>query len=153
GGVLATCQETTVQIQDERQLQMLRELGTEGFVAASAEAACATAARILGRNDADVPFALLYLLRAETGDAELVASTGLNGYDGAGKPARLSVGRSDGWPLAEAAAPGRLVVIQDLTARFGAMPGGRWKTPPERAVVLGLVGAGRTEPYGFLIAG
>jgi hypothetical protein len=56
GGVLATCNETTVQIQDERQLQMLRALGAEGFGAGSAEEACTTAARILARNNADVPF-------------------------------------------------------------------------------------------------
>src|SRR4029079_12508089 len=49
GGVLATCTETTVQIQDERQLQMLRALGAEGFGAGSAEEACTTAARILAR--------------------------------------------------------------------------------------------------------
>src|SRR5262249_58758563 len=49
--------------------------------------------------------------------------------------------------------PGGLVGVEDLTARFGAMPGGRWEAPPEQAVVLGLVGAGMTEPYGFLIAG
>jgi signal transduction histidine kinase len=163
GGVLATCYETTIQIQDERQLQMLRELGAEGSGAASAEAACATAARILAGNDADVPFSLIYLLRSEAGDAELVASTGLDGYEGAGKPARISFGRrlhqhphqhqNDGWPLSEAAAPGRLMVVDDLPARFGAMPGGRWETPPQQAVVLGLVGAGMTEPYGFLIAG
>jgi signal transduction histidine kinase/FixJ family two-component response regulator len=152
GGVLITCQETTVQVQDERQLQMLRELGVQG-AADSAEAACRTAARVLAKNDADVPFALIYLIRPGDGEAELVASAGLEGAPGPA-PTRLPWRRrGQAWPLAEAREGGGFLLLEDLPARFGRLPGGRWKEAPQRAVVLCLAGSGQAEPYGFLVAG
>jgi signal transduction histidine kinase/CheY-like chemotaxis protein len=158
GGILVTCQETTGQIQGERQLQMLRDLGAEGFALGGepkpVEVACRSAARVLARNDADIPFALIYLFREAGTVAELVATAGMDGYEGPGKPPRLSTtGKGAGWPIGEARAPGSFVVVDDLATRFGPMPRGHWGTPPEQAVVLSLAGAGQTEPYGVLIAG
>jgi signal transduction histidine kinase/FixJ family two-component response regulator len=155
GGMLVTCQETTQQIQGERQLQMLRDLGSETIAAESAEAACQRAAGILGQNDADIPFALLYLVRDGAAEAELVATAGLDAYDGPGKPPRIAWQHPapESWPLAAARLPGSSFVVTDLEARFGRLPGGRWKTSPERAVILALVARGQSEPYGFLIAG
>jgi signal transduction histidine kinase/FixJ family two-component response regulator len=160
GGILVTCQETTGQIQGERQLQMLRDLGAEGFALGEeskpVEVACRSAARVLAKNDADIPFALIYLFREGGTAAELVATAGMDGYEGPGKPGRLSMtapARSAGWPIREARAPGSFVVVEDLANRFGPMPRGHWGTPPEQAVVLSLAGAGQTEPYGILIAG
>ncbi len=155
GGILVTCQETTGQIQGERQLQMLRDLGAEGFEAKSVEVACRTAARILAKNDADIPFALIYLFRKGATEADLIATAGMDGYEGPGKPARLTAASADatGWPLAAARQPGSFVVVKDLAARFGPMPRGHWGTPPEQAVVLCLAGAGEAEPYGLLVAG
>jgi len=155
GGMLVTCQETTEQIQGERQLQMLRNLGAETVAAESAEAACQRAAGILGQNDADIPFALLYLVKNGAAEAELVATAGLDGYEGPGKPPRIAWQHPapESWPLAAARVPGSLFIVTDLQARFGRMPGGRWEAPPERAVILGLVARGQSEPYGFLISG
>ena len=170
GGVLITCQETTAQVRYERQLRMLRDLGAEKkgtesfsdgesatapiFAFSSAEEVCRVAAAILSENDADLPFALLYLLDERGGEAKLVGTAGLDGYDGRGRPARVSLqDQSQPWRFAGVRDAGGFLVVEDLVARVGSMPGGRWDTPPQRAVVVGLTGAGRSTPYGFLVAG
>ncbi|MDI3286853.1 ATP-binding protein [Polyangium sp. 15x6] len=156
GGVLNTVQETTEQIQDNRQLRMLRDLAARAADAKSAEVACRTAAEIFATNEADLPFTLLYLADGREGEARLVGESGLARYEGPGKPASVPI-RGDtsraAWPLAEAARAGREVVVDDLAGRFGALPGSRWGSPPARAIVLPLVRTGQPEPYGFLVAG
>ena len=155
-GVLVTVQETTEQIQDDRQLRMLRDLAAHSVDVKSAEEACRTAARIFATNAADVPFSLLYLADAREGEARLVGESGLDGYEGPAKPAVVSLrgpAASAMWPLAEAAHVGREVLVEDLAGRFGALPGGLWGSPPERALVLPLTRPGQHEAYGFLVAG
>jgi signal transduction histidine kinase len=77
GGVLLVTQETTERVLAERRLRTLREMATETAGAETVEQACATAIRILGRNSADVPFALLYVRQA-TGSFTLSSSFGLS---------------------------------------------------------------------------
>ncbi|WP_437297797.1 ATP-binding protein [Sorangium sp. So ce426] len=156
-GVLVTVQETTEQVLDARQLHMLRDLATRSAQAKSAEEACCTAVEIFAANDADLPFSLLYLLDGDTGEARLVGASGLDGYEGAAKPARVSLHerdeRTSTWPLAEAARASGEILVGDLAARFGALPGGRWGSAPEQALVLPLSRPGQPRPYGFLIGG
>ncbi|WP_240807872.1 ATP-binding protein [Polyangium spumosum] len=154
GGVLITVHETTEQVQDDRQLVMLRDLAARSAVAKSAEEACRTAATIFATNHADLPFTLLYLNDERAHEARLVGESGLSGYEGPAKPAVVSLrGGAQAFPFAEAAREGREVLVEDLAGRFGALPEGRWGSPPERALVLPLTRAGQDEPYGFLVAG
>ncbi|WP_437590894.1 ATP-binding protein [Sorangium sp. So ce1000] len=156
-GVLVTVKETTEQVLDARQLRMLRDLATRSAHAKSAEEACRTAVEIFAVNDADLPFSLLYLLDCNAGDARLAGASGLDGYEGAAKPARISLReRGDAastWPFAEAARASGEVLVGDLAARFGALPGGRWGSAPEQAIVLPLSRPGQPRPYGFLVGG
>ncbi|WP_437715636.1 ATP-binding protein [Sorangium sp. So ce448] len=155
-GVLVTVKETTEQVLDARQLRMLRDLATRSAHAKSAEEACRTAVEIFSANDADLPFSLLYLLDGDTGDARLAGASGLDDYEGAVKPARVPLhqrgGEASTWPLAEAARVGE-ILVGDLAARFGALPGGRWGSAPEQAIVLPLSRPGQPRPYGFLVGG
>ncbi|HZO13388.1 MAG TPA: response regulator [Polyangiaceae bacterium] len=137
GGVLATVAETTEQVYAERQLRTLRELGARVAEAKTAEDACTRAAGVLAENDWDVPFALLYLLHPDSG-ARLVASVGFD--------------RDGPWPL-DRVVHGEPEVIDDLEARFGALPTGRWRQAPKRAIVLPLGTPGETPPDGVLICG
>ncbi len=57
------------------------------------------------------------------------------------------------WPVAEVIRTAREVVIDDLFARFGPLPVGRWNAQPERAIVLPLCRAGQSTPYALLVAG
>ncbi|WP_438041734.1 ATP-binding protein [Sorangium sp. So ce128] len=156
-GVIITVQETTEQVLDARQLRMLRDLATRSAQAKSAEEACSTAAEIFAANVADLPFSLLYLLDGDTGHARLAGASGLDGYEGAAKPARISLhdrgGEASTWPLAEAARASGEPLVCDLAARFGALPLGRWGSAIERAIVLPLSRPGQPRPYGFLIGG
>ena len=140
-GVLVTVQETTEQVQDERQLRTLRELAARSTEAATVDEACETAARILADNDADAPFALLYLAEGER--VELASAAG---FAGEAPPA------AERWPLAEAERAGGPVLVEGLVARVGELPGGRWRTPPDAAICAPLSRQG-LEPYGFLVCG
>ncbi|QPG06253.1 response regulator [Salinimonas marina] len=152
GGVLVTCQETTLQVQSERQLLLLRDLGAQP-TPESAEEACNMATLVLARNDADFPFAMLYLIDADGQQASLVASAGLDDYQGPGTPEVIIFDKNNAqtWPLAEASADSPLV-LNDVLDKVGTMPGGRWEQPPEQAVVVVLTGSG-SKPYGYLVVG
>lgn len=157
GGVLVTVQETTEQVQDNRQLKLLGELATSSASAKTAEEACQTAARIFSAYDEDLPFTLLYLLDDAAAQVRCVGSSGLGGYSGPAMPESCpfhpTPDTPEAWPFAQAAHTGREVLVEDLRSRFGALPGGRWGTPPSRAVVLPLSRSGLSHPYGFLVAG
>jgi len=150
GGVLVTCQETTADVQGERQLEMLRDLGAQPALG-SARAACEAAATILARNDADIPFALLYLVERARDAAILVARSGLDGHAWPASVERIAAAEDYPWPLF-AVEPGSVQVLEDLAKRVGPLPAARWGTP-ERAVVVALTGAGQARPYGYLVAG
>ncbi len=156
GGVLLTVQETTEQVQGERQLQVLHALADRSSYATSLEEASEFAASILRTADADVPFALIYLLGADGTEARLtVSSPSVVPSD---VPSLVSLSPSansptDGrWPLREVLSSGRAVRIDDLKNRFSPMPGGRYAVPPERALVLPLSRDAR-DHYGFLVLG
>jgi len=150
GGVLVAVHETTEHVQAQRQLEMLRDLASASSAKTPAEA-CRAAAAILATNDADVPFALLYLLDEEGTHGALAATVGLETPDERRAPSRISVAASAGvaWPLEGATGAG--LVVDALEERFGSFPGGRWGRPPQRAIVLRLAAGGHR--YGFLVAG
>ncbi len=60
GGVLATVHEITEKVVGERRVVALRDVGTAGAEAKTAEEACALAASTLAAHNRDVSFALLY---------------------------------------------------------------------------------------------
>jgi signal transduction histidine kinase len=62
-GVLITCQETTLEVQNKRQLDTLRELGTGLARARTQREVVTVAAQVLSRNDADLPHVELFVGR------------------------------------------------------------------------------------------
>jgi signal transduction histidine kinase len=147
GGVLLTVQETTEQVQGERQLETLRALAERTGVAGTAAEACVLAASVLDRADADVPFSLVYLLD-DDGTPTLVASTPASL---AGRP-ELRAPPARGWPFHEALRSGRPIPVGDLAQRFGPLPGGRYGVTPGRAVVVPLF-RNQRDRYGFVVFG
>ncbi len=120
GGVLVTCQETTAQVQDERQLRALRDLGTALSETRSAEEACTVAARILGANAADVPFCRVFLAEEGGAVARQVAATGASGGDDPGAPRQVAL-------TEDAPADAALVLDPWLAMALSGAPGlGHW---------------------------
>lgn len=154
GGVFCAVTETTERVVGERRMRTLRELSEDAGVAKTVEAAAEAAAEALEEDSADIPFSLLYLLDEE--DARLVGTTGLEAGTPA-SPRRLPLtgagNPSEGWPLARVASSGEAERIDDVEARFGALPGGPWDEPPSSALVLPVARPAQERPYGLLVVG
>ncbi|MEU9981008.1 SpoIIE family protein phosphatase [Streptomyces sp. NPDC050856] len=144
-GVFTAVSDTTERVIGERRLAALRDLGAQAGTARSAEEACQLVAQALTRAGRDVPYAEIHLRRPETGQLTLAAAS----PPGAVPPP--SPDGPGGWPLAEALSGGRPVVLDDVAARFGALPAGGWQTPPKQAMVFPLPGETGAEPVGAIV--
>lgn len=156
GGLLNTVQETTVKVQSERQIRMLHDLAARAAEAKSKDEAYRIATEVLSANELDLPFVLLYVLNEEADGASLVGAGGWKDYEGPATPMHLSITEDKSvaaWPLAEVVRSAHELVIDDLTARFGPLPVGRFGARPERAIVLPLLHAGQSTPSAVLVLG
>ena len=139
-GLLNIVQETTAKVQSERQIRMLHDLAARAAEAKSEDEAYRIVAEVLSANELDLPFVLFYVLNETGDDAQPVGASGWKASAAA-------------WPFAEVIRTGHEVIIDDLAARVGPVPVGRWNGRPERAVVLPLARAGQAAASTFLVAG
>jgi hypothetical protein len=155
GGLLNTVQETTVKVQGERQIRMLHDLSARAAEAKAEGDVYRIAGQALSANELDPPFVLFYLLDERGENGQLVAAGGWKDYEGPAKPARIAIAgdNAPSWPLADVIRTSRERVVDDLAARFGPLPVGRWNARPNRAIILPLARAGRSTPYAVLVAG
>jgi signal transduction histidine kinase len=153
GGVFTAVSETTDRVLNERRMRILRELAARTAESKSVREACCTFAEVLGDNNPDIPFALIYLVDDDARGVSLAASAGLQGSSY--HPAdHLASDENDGWSIARAVRHGGSVVLDDLHLRFGALPGGAWPEPTTRAIVSAIAKSGqRAGVTGVLIAG
>ncbi|HEY8943627.1 MAG TPA: ATP-binding protein, partial [Polyangiaceae bacterium] len=77
GGVLVTVTETTQRVLGERRLKTTQALAAETRQAKTVLEACTIAGRVLDRNQADVPFAVVYLVAPDGKTAHAVARAGM----------------------------------------------------------------------------
>ncbi|WNG51869.1 response regulator [Archangium minus] len=152
-GIFCSGNETTEYVISERRLRTLRELGEATLGAKTVEEACASIARSLSRNTADVAFSALYLTEEEQTHARLVSTSGL--LEGQSlSPAVISLNDEHAlWPLAKVARSGSVELVTPLPRRLLELPGGTWPEPPQSALVLPITRAEQKLPQGFLIAG
>ncbi len=153
GGIICANSDDTERVVAERQLKLLRELASSATNARSWDEACALSLRALGANPYDIPFALLYLGERGAGTATLCGHHGIAaGHPAA--PAEIRTGGDAPWPFGEALARGELVLVEDLSTRFGAaLPGGAWQFPPRHAAVVPVTPSGETTRSGVLVVG
>ena len=150
-GVLVAFTETTERIVRARRLETLSRLGLETVKARTLQTTCSAAARALGRNRLDVPFAAVYLVDERQG-ARLVAMTGLpieHPLPAAVTDADPDV---DPWPLAGVLQKRRLAELDGLDALEPPLAGHPWPDPVRRAGVLPLV-TPRDVLAGLLVVG
>lgn len=153
GGVFTAVFETTERVLSERRMRILRELAARTAESKSVREACRTFAQVLGDNNPDIPFALLYLVDDDARGASLAASAGLQ--TASYHPAdHLALDGNDGWSIARAVRHSSSVALDDLDLRFGTLPGGAWPEPTKRAIVSPIVKSGQlTGVTAVLIAG
>ena len=153
-GIFCACYETTGRVIGERRLRTLRDLSRMEVAVKTAEGACEVAARTLGENTADIPFALIYLLDGDGRQARLVATTGLQaGSAAAPNHIDLGPGSTATWPLQRVLDTAAAELLHDLPATFGALPGGPWPESSEDALIVPIAAPGHAGPTGFLISG
>ncbi len=125
-------------------------MGERADPALSVEGACKWATSILGENAADVPFALVYLRDGTT--ARLAAFASIDaGSVAAPTEISLGDGPSGHWPLADASAMAKTMVIRApgdpaLTSTF-------WSEPVTEVVIVPITTAAEERPSAFLVAG
>lgn len=154
GGMLCVVTEDTERTIGERRLRTLRELAARTTDAArSVEDACQTAAQILAGNTRDVPFALLYLLAADDRRATLVGAAGIERNTPI-SPLSIELNDVDSpWPFKGVAESSQAILVRDLPAKFGLLPGGAWPEPSQQAIVLPMAKPGQMQLGGFIVAG
>ena len=127
GGMLCVVTEDTDRTIGERRLRTLRELAARSTdQTLSVEQACSGAAQILAGNTRDLAFALLYLLDDEGREATLVAASGLEAGTPISPNSVLLNSEEGPWPFRHVAQTSKPILVADLPARFGRMPGGAW---------------------------
>ena len=100
-GVFTAVNETTERVLSERRMRILRELAARTAESKRVKEACRTFAEVLGDNNPDIPFALLYLVDDDARGVSLAASAGLQraSYHPA---AHIALDGNDGWSIARA---------------------------------------------------
>ncbi|WP_254533420.1 GAF domain-containing protein [Natrinema gelatinilyticum] len=164
-GIFCACTEETQRVLGQRRVGTLRELADQASYGRTVEEAFQLSAETLAENRADIPFAALYRIDDEGQQARVAGTVGLDlGDPAAPSTVDLTASEPDtdeppdgtdpsSWPIARVARTGEIEYIDDVEARFGSLPGGEWPDPPQEALVLPIVGPGRVEPYGVLVAG
>jgi hypothetical protein len=153
GGVLATVHEISEKVIGERRVNILRDLGSRGSQANTAEKACKVAAEVLSAYGKDIPFALLYLLDVGCDFARLAGTAGVqNGLTIS--PLEISTKAiAPHWPVADLLERREIVTVTDLQSRFGNVPEGPWPDPPNSAVLIPLRSHKADQLAGFIVAG
>jgi PAS domain S-box-containing protein len=154
GGVLATVHEITEKVVGERRITILRDLGARAAEGKTAEEACARAAATLANHSKDIPFAILYLIGPEGKVAHLAGAAGVApGEPVSPREIALEHASDITWPLAEALRREEMIVVEDLAARFAAVPMGPWSDPPRSAVVAPVRSPKAHQLAGLLVLG
>ena len=149
-GLFAIASEVTRQVVGDRQLAILRELSIRTALDEKVEEIYRSLDEVLAQAGNDVPFALLYAVKGE--QAHRVSCAGLTPGTQAA-PTELKLGDPTSWPLERVARTGQELLVEDLPARFGPLPGGPWPEPSTRALLLPVAMGADAELPGVLVVG
>ncbi|MBV9776573.1 MAG: response regulator, partial [Acetobacteraceae bacterium] len=152
GGIICANTDDTQRIIGERQLGLLRELGSRTAEARSVEDACRLAALGLDTNPRDLPFAMVYLLDPSKERLVLAGASGI-APDHPAAPKAADIDNALTWPFGAVIRTNAARLVPNLGAMPAALPAGAWDRPPTQAVALPLAPHGETGRAGVLIAG
>ncbi|TXC87922.1 response regulator [Paraburkholderia azotifigens] len=152
GGIICANSDDTARVLGERQLRLLREIGSATRDALSWRDVCEGSVRALASDPYDITFALFYQTEQCNAAASLAAACGIE----SGHPAapRTMDAHDDAWPYYDALRSQKLVIVPDMAERFGAaLPAGAWQRPSAQAAVLPVQPSGETGRSGVLVVG
>ena len=155
GGIICANTDDTRQIIGERQVALLRELGSAASEARTVAGAARASGEALATDMRDLPFALIYATDDHSDELTLAGAGGI------AVPHRLApehIGLDAGtgnspWPLVEAFEGREIRLVKIDLAEAGEIPSGDWSVPPNNAVVAPIVAPGESKPRGVLVAG
>jgi signal transduction histidine kinase/DNA-binding response OmpR family regulator len=148
-GMLCVVAEVTERVIGERQLSVLRDLGTTLAASSTRAEVMAGFTACLSAGARDLPFALVYLAGRD-GVPRLAAL-----HDPDGHVPERALGAPAAWPMARAA-QGEPVLVDlaalNLELRLAPDAAAAQPAPPLRALVAPVTGAEGGEPVGYLVA-
>ena len=151
GGMLCVVTEETERVLGERRLATLGSLAASTRGLRTAEDVCDRAAKTLGNDPNDVPFALVYLLD-ESRRARLAGRVGLE-PDALLAPSRFDPALPGApWPV-PSIGPAPEPTVLDLRERPEAVHAGPWPEALTHAAVLPLPVSGTDRLAGLLVLG
>jgi len=153
GGIICANTDDTQRVIGERQLALLRDLSAATSDTRAWRDVCGSAARALGTNPRDLPFAMIYMSDPESRVLSLVGTAGISpGHPAA--PLSLPSDCSIPWPFGD--------VMRTHEARLAAyrrgdfelpLPSGAWAEPVTHVALLPILPAGDTGRSGVLVVG
>jgi signal transduction histidine kinase len=150
-GIFCACTENTGRVLGDRRMRTLRQMAVDARTADEAVRLCA---EILGRNQRDIPFALVYLLDGVGKHLHLAGYAGLEPGTSA-SPRTVDMGNAEAvlWPLARVVGLGHAEAVGDLAERFDGLPREPWDEPAHQAMLLPIAHPGAPQPAGVLVLG
>jgi PAS domain S-box-containing protein len=153
-GVITPVSETTDEVISQRRLLTLRDLASRSVDAKNETEAWEFAAKALGGNPYDIPFAVLYKFDREITSAEAVAFAGI----ARGNSFLLDVvdlhGEAPIAPLIRRVVDqGEAVEFTQLKKLGIPLPGGFWGVNPTDLILLPITQTGHESGMGVLVAG
>lgn len=153
GGIICANTDDTKRVLGERQLALLRDLGTQAAEARGWREACQRAAAAFTANQRDLPFAMIYMVEPDGHSVSLLGASGIEANHPAA-PASIPIGGPAPWPVADILRAREPIVVTDLAARFGDdLSAGAWKGTPPRSAYLQILAAAESGHTGVLIVG
>ncbi|WP_109480778.1 response regulator [Paraburkholderia sp. C35] len=153
GGIICANSDDTVRVVGERQLRLLREIGSATRDALSWRDVCEGSVRALASDPYDITFALFYQTEPGSATASLAGSSGIDAAHPAA-PRSMDAARDPAWPFMEVLRSQRLTVVTDLSERFGTpLPALAWQRPSAQAAIVPVQPSGETGRGGVLVVG
>jgi signal transduction histidine kinase len=151
-GVFCVCSENTERVINERALQTLRDLGAVAFDGKSLDIIYRNVADVLGKNNRDFPFAIVYKIEENGNKAIATASTGTDNEQYI-LPAIIDtkVPTRKTRDFCEVYASNKLTVTEVQKLRED-LPKGCWKMAPSKFVYIPISGVGSNHPYAIIFA-
>jgi signal transduction histidine kinase/DNA-binding response OmpR family regulator len=157
-GMLCVVAEVTERVIGERQLSVLRDVGTTLAAASTRAEVMEGLATCLSIGARDAPFALVYLLD-ERGALRL-ATVHDAGHHVTSAMQQLDLSAFDAWPQAQVAHGAPVLIDLDSTPvgwlqldRRQGVPRGHVPDVPHQALIAPITSAEGGEPVGYLVAG